>query len=205
MDLADAAGNASDGVHIASAAGVWQALVFGFGGVRDYGGELVVHAAPAAAPGGRWSSRCASATASCGSELDHDEERYLLDDGAPLRITVRGREHVVAGGRPLLVRPPGRSDDDAHRQGFSPSRSPHEVDLGRFDALLFDLDGVITRTATIHAAAWKRLFDDFLARRSGDSFDIDTRLPPPHRRQAALRRGAELPGVARHHPAVGNP
>ena len=61
-----------------------------------------------------------------------------------------------------------------HRQGLSPSRSPREVDLGRFDALLFDLDGVITRTATIHAAAWKRLFDDFLARRSGDAFDIDT-------------------------------
>ena len=35
MDLGDVAGNASDGVHIASAAGVWSALVFGFGGVRS--------------------------------------------------------------------------------------------------------------------------------------------------------------------------
>ena len=42
MDLADAAGNASDGVHIASAAGVWQALVFGFGGVRDFDGALSI-------------------------------------------------------------------------------------------------------------------------------------------------------------------
>ena len=40
MDLADASGNTSDGVHIASAAGVWQALVFGFGGVREYDGAL---------------------------------------------------------------------------------------------------------------------------------------------------------------------
>jgi alpha,alpha-trehalose phosphorylase len=40
MDLANVAGNASDGVHIASAAGVWSALVFGFGGVRDFGGRL---------------------------------------------------------------------------------------------------------------------------------------------------------------------
>lgn len=39
MDLGDVAGNASDGVHIASAAGVWSALVFGFGGVRDYDGH----------------------------------------------------------------------------------------------------------------------------------------------------------------------
>jgi trehalose 6-phosphate phosphatase len=35
------------------------------------------------------------------------------------------------------------------------------------DAVIFDLDGVITRTATIHAKAWKRLFDTYLARREG--------------------------------------
>lgn len=37
-----------------------------------------------------------------------------------------------------------------------------------YDAVLFDLDGVLTRTATVHAAAWKRLFDDFLARRAAE-------------------------------------
>ena len=31
-------------------------------------------------------------------------------------------------------------------------------------ACLFDLDGVLTRTATLHAAAWKEMFDEFLAR-----------------------------------------
>lgn len=35
------------------------------------------------------------------------------------------------------------------------------------DALIFDLDGVVTRTAAVHAAAWKRLFDDYL-RESAD-------------------------------------
>ena len=40
MDLGNVAGNASDGVHIASAAGVWSSLVFGFGGVRDFDGRL---------------------------------------------------------------------------------------------------------------------------------------------------------------------
>jgi beta-phosphoglucomutase family hydrolase len=30
-------------------------------------------------------------------------------------------------------------------------------------ACLFDLDGVLTRTATVHAAAWKQMFDEFLA------------------------------------------
>lgn len=31
---------------------------------------------------------------------------------------------------------------------------------------LFDLDGVLTRTATVHAAAWKEMFDDYLRRRA---------------------------------------
>ncbi len=31
-----------------------------------------------------------------------------------------------------------------------------------FDAAVFDLDGVITFTARVHAAAWKQLFDDYL-------------------------------------------
>ncbi|MGW2560440.1 HAD family hydrolase [Streptomyces sp. NPDC001514] len=31
---------------------------------------------------------------------------------------------------------------------------------------LFDLDGVLTRTAKVHAAAWKEMFDDYLRRRA---------------------------------------
>jgi len=34
------------------------------------------------------------------------------------------------------------------------------------DAVIFDLDGVITLTASVHASAWKRLFDEFLMRRA---------------------------------------
>ena len=41
-----------------------------------------------------------------------------------------------------------------------------------FDAVLFDLDGVISATAAIHASAWKKAFDEFLKRRAGgESFD----------------------------------
>jgi beta-phosphoglucomutase family hydrolase len=32
-------------------------------------------------------------------------------------------------------------------------------------ALIFDLDGVITQTAKVHAQAWKRMFDDYLLQR----------------------------------------
>jgi beta-phosphoglucomutase family hydrolase len=31
-----------------------------------------------------------------------------------------------------------------------------------FDAAVFDMDGVITRTAAVHSTAWKRMFDEYL-------------------------------------------
>jgi trehalose 6-phosphate phosphatase len=37
----------------------------------------------------------------------------------------------------------------------------------KFDAVLFDLDGVITDTAKMHASAWKQAFDEFLKKRVG--------------------------------------
>jgi beta-phosphoglucomutase family hydrolase len=43
----------------------------------------------------------------------------------------------------------------------------------RYDAALLDLDGVITDTAGIHAACWKRMFDEFLQERAtqrGEAF-----------------------------------
>jgi len=40
------------------------------------------------------------------------------------------------------------------------------VDRTAIDAVVFDMDGVVTRTAAVHAAAWKQLFDDFLERRA---------------------------------------
>ena len=40
-DLRDVRGNAADGIHGASAGGLWQAIVFGFAGVRFVGDEVV--------------------------------------------------------------------------------------------------------------------------------------------------------------------
>ncbi len=48
-------------------------------------------------------------------------------------------------------------------------------------ACLFDLDGVLTQTASVHAAAWKEMFDAFLREHAADGsfrpFDIDTDYP----------------------------
>ena len=54
----------------------------------------------------------------------------------------------------------------------------------RFDAVLFDLDGVLTATAKIHASCWKTTFDDFLRHRAAEKkeafrpFDIATDYKP---------------------------
>ena len=37
-------------------------------------------------------------------------------------------------------------------------------------ACLFDLDGVLTKTAVVHAEAWKQMFDAFLRERDGEDF-----------------------------------
>src|SRR5688572_16451811 len=54
------------------------------------------------------------------------------------------------------VRMPARR----YRRGVPAPRSLGLPDSIR--ACLFDLDGVLTRTATVHFAAWKRTFDEFL-------------------------------------------
>src|SRR5262245_753012 len=43
-----------------------------------------------------------------------------------------------------------------------------------FEAAIFDMDGVVTRTADLHAAAWKELFDAYLKER-------ESRGQPPAR------------------------
>ncbi len=53
------------------------------------------------------------------------------------------------------------------------------VDVAAYEAWLFDMDGVLTKTAAVHAAAWKLAFDDFLTREAASSattfvpFDVE--------------------------------
>jgi beta-phosphoglucomutase family hydrolase len=42
------------------------------------------------------------------------------------------------------------------------SQERHSVSPDEYEAWLFDLDGVITDTAKVHAAAWKATFDEYL-------------------------------------------
>ncbi|EHN78235.1 beta-phosphoglucomutase family hydrolase [Streptomyces coelicoflavus] len=70
-------------------------------------------------------------------------------------------------------------------------------------ACLFDLDGVVTRTAVVHAAAWKATFDAFLRERDGADFRpftdsdydqyVDGRPRADGVRSFLASRGVELP------------
>ena len=78
-------------------------------------------------------------------------------------------------------------------------------------ACLFDMDGVVTQTATVHAAAWKEMFDEFLCRTRQEHRDRVRPLRPAprvrrlRRRQATAGRNPVVPGVPRHRPARGHP
>ena len=69
---------------------------------------------------------------------------------------------------------------------------------------LFDMDGVLTRTASVHAAAWKQMFDEFLAGRDGPAFRpfdpvadydlyVDGRTRADGTRTFLQSRGIQLP------------
>ncbi len=106
MDLADVAGNFSDGVHVASSAGAWMALVFGFGGVRDHGGRLSIDPRlPARWEALEFSLRFQDRQVRV--RLTHDAERYLLDEGEPIEVTLRGDSHKLEPGKALELTSPG--------------------------------------------------------------------------------------------------
>jgi beta-phosphoglucomutase family hydrolase len=53
------------------------------------------------------------------------------------------------------------------------TRDRRAITRDQYDAVLFDLDGVITDTASLHAACWKQMFDEYLQKRAtqrGETF-----------------------------------
>ncbi|MFO7689587.1 MAG: beta-phosphoglucomutase family hydrolase [Cryobacterium sp.] len=81
---------------------------------------------------------------------------------------------------------------------------PLQTVLGRYDAVIFDLDGVVTNTAAVHAQAWKALFDEVLPTLPGgrrEPFDpardylryVDGRPRTDGIRTFLAARGIELP------------
>ncbi len=109
VDLHDLAHNSRDGLHIASLAGTWLAIVAGFGGMRDNGGQLSFHPQPAPGWNGfsfgvHWRGTRIRVT------VAGDEVTYALDDGADCQVelvhcgesfTLTTAEPVVLSVRPV--------------------------------------------------------------------------------------------------------
>ena len=85
MDLADVGGNMMHGAHIASIGGSWMALVYGFAGMRDYGGRITFRPRPPE----DW--RCLRFPLTIrGSrikvEVRQDATTYRLEDGPGIKL-----------------------------------------------------------------------------------------------------------------------
>ncbi|WP_394280388.1 glycosyl hydrolase family 65 protein, partial [Microbacterium sp.] len=102
VDLGDLHNNAADGVHVASAGGVWTALVSGFGGMRDHRGALSFDPRlpadwPSLSYTLHWHGTRLAIT------VRRDEMTVVAGEGNPVSFTVRGMGHTVAGGETLTI------------------------------------------------------------------------------------------------------
>ncbi|MGV0028375.1 beta-phosphoglucomutase [Phormidesmis priestleyi] len=131
VDLEDVRGNAAEGIHGASAGGIWQAVVWGFAGVK------LTKDGPIANP-----------------HLPPNWTRLKF------KLHWRGKWHEFdlenEAGKSKLEgekmtsptnNPPMNSTDSL----------PHPFDIR---GVIFDLDGVLTDTAEYHYRSWQRLADE---------------------------------------------
>ena len=51
-------------------------------------------------------------------------------------------------------------------------KSKRAIKREEHDAVLFDLDGVITNTAAVHAACWKKMFDEYLQKHAAQKGEV---------------------------------
>lgn len=160
VDMDDLHGNTAHGVHMAAMAGSWHCLVFGFAGLRVCDDTL--HFAPRL-PGAwrgyevalHWRGRRLRVTVNVGGVV------VRLLDGAPLMLTLYGEALTVSTAQP-------------QQRGLPAGACwPLLRTAEPLQAVIFDLDGVLTDTAQVHYAAWQRLADE-----SGIAFDhrINRRL-----------------------------
>ena len=132
-DIGDRNGNTRDGLHIANMGGVYRVMTSGFGGLRISGDGLSLF------------PLVPDIVTQLEFPVSFMGRRLLVRagsegcfvkvvEGEPIDISVYGR-HVTADSEGVLVR-------------------------RRMEAVIFDLDGVITDTAVFHYMAWKELADE---------------------------------------------
>ncbi len=136
IDLEDSNNNVRYGVHTAAMGGAWISLVYGFAGMRDFGGCLSFRPRLPAS----WTRLCFK----------------LIVQGNTINIDIR-KDSVIY----TLISGPGISITHEKSTIHLSPGTPVTVSLkSRIEAVIFDLDGVITDTAECHYKSWKRLADE---------------------------------------------
>ena len=145
VDLEDNRGNTSDGIHGASAGGIWQAVIFGFGGIQltENGPVANSHL-----PDG-W-TRLKFKLHWQGFWHDFD-----LRKGQVTQDITPQLEYLQLS---LSPNPPNFCSEASEHQ-TSPSSLPTPL-TSNIQGFIFDLDGVLTDTAQVHYLAWQKLADE---------------------------------------------
>jgi alpha,alpha-trehalose phosphorylase len=106
MDLGDVAGNVKDGCHIAAMGGVWMIFVYGFAGLRDYGGQLCFWPAlPDVLHCIRFQLQYRGQTLEV--NVGQDTTEYRLQRGTGLTIRHQDEEIKLSPDGPTVERPNG--------------------------------------------------------------------------------------------------
>ena len=102
VDLADLHDNTTDGVHVASTGGVWNILVYGFGGMRDHNGVITFDPRLPSS----WTGLTFQITlrgTRVRVNLTRDEICFEVVEGDTADMYVRGKRVVVRAGTPSRV------------------------------------------------------------------------------------------------------
>ncbi|MBD2252447.1 beta-phosphoglucomutase [Nostoc parmelioides] len=164
VDLEDSRGNANDGIHGASAGGIWQAVIFGFGGIQFT--EQGPTANPHLPPNWtrlkfqlHWRGQWYQFDLPGGQEAGGREQEEKSQGGFPSgRTSGAGEQSSTLKAFPLalpLVEKGGAEEEVFTLQ--SPLPNTQSPDIRGF---IFDLDGVLTDTAEYHYLGWQRLADE---------------------------------------------
>lgn len=108
-DLHDLHDNVTNGLHMASLAGAWTALVAGFGGMRDHGGELTF-APRMPAELTRFSFRMSFQGTRISVDVCESEATYRIVDGTSLTTKHHGETITITADAPVTMPIPKAPD-----------------------------------------------------------------------------------------------
>jgi alpha,alpha-trehalose phosphorylase len=131
VDLRDLEHNSADGLHIASLAGVWTALVAGFGGLREHDGTLSF--APQLPDRiSRLSFTLRWRGLRLGVDIEPDRATYTLRDGTSASLALRhnGEAVTVTAATPVTA-PIGKRLPMLPRPPQPPGREPTHPTVGQ--------------------------------------------------------------------------